>query len=177
MEHKASLFIHSALAALMCFPLSTASQQVQAQPTVAAPAVKARTSLSATKYDAKRDAASDLKSTIALAQRDGKNILIKVGGEWCPWCHIMDKFFDDNATIEQARLAGFVTLKVNYSPENKNEKFLSQFPKISGYPHLFVLDKNGKLLHSQDSDPLELGKSYDLKAMTNFIARWSPKTP
>jgi thiol:disulfide interchange protein len=173
MNHKALPFFRFALAALICLPFSVSTLRAQA-PT-SAPATKTSTSLSATKYDAKRDAAADLKSTIALAQRDGKNILLKVGGEWCPWCHIMDKFFDDNATIEQARLAGFITLKVNYSPDNKNEKFLSQFPKIAGYPHLFVLDKNGKLLHSQDTDPLESGKSYDVKAMADFIARWSPK--
>ncbi len=133
------------------------------------------TSMSATKYDPKRDPAADLSEALAQAKREGKNILLKVGGEWCPWCHIMVKFFDEHDALDRARVAGFVTLKVNYSKENKNENFLSKYPKIAGYPHLIVLDKDGKLLVSQDTEPLESGKSYNLKAMTDFVAKWSPK--
>jgi thiol:disulfide interchange protein len=147
----------------------------QANAIASQPAGKSAASMSAAPYDPKSDPELDLKAAIAHAQRDGKNILLKVGGEWCVWCHIMDKFFDDNAALEQARVANFVTLKVNYSPANKNEKFLSKFPKVKGYPHLFILDKNGKLLHSQDTETLESGKSYSLAAMTEFITRWSPK--
>ena len=105
---------------------------VSAQTSANAPPVApiASTSMSVTKYDPKRDADADLNAAIAQATRDGKNILVKVGGEWCKWCHIMDKFFDNNAALESARRAGFVTLKVNYSRDNKNEKFLSRYPKI-----------------------------------------------
>ena len=42
-------------------------------------------------------------------------------------------------------------LKVNWSKENKNEALLSKWPKIDGYPHLFVLDADGRLVHSQDT--------------------------
>ena len=42
------------------------------------------------------------------------------------------------------------------------------------YPHLFVLDEAGKLLHSQDTALLEAGKSYDLAKFTRFLKDWSP---
>jgi len=63
-------------------------------------------------------------------------------------------------------------VKVNYSPENKNEAVLSTFPKISGYPHLFVLDEGGRLLHSQDSGELESGEGHDPAKVLAFIQAW-----
>ena len=48
-----------------------------------------------------------------------------------------------------------------------------QDPRINGYPHLFVLDQDGKLLQSQDTSPLESGSSYDLARMTEFLSKWA----
>jgi hypothetical protein len=61
---------------------------------------------------------------------------------------------------------------VNFSPDNENKAFLSRYPKVAGYPHLFVLDKTGKLLHSQDTALLESGKSYSRERMKAFLLKW-----
>ena len=63
-------------------------------------------------------------------------------------------------------------MKVNYSEENQNKEFLSQFPEVPGYPHWFVLDADGKLLHSQPTADLEAGDSYSLPAMLLFVDSW-----
>ena len=78
---------------------------------------------------------------------------------------ILDRFLDANAEAGALRDRHFVWVKVNWSKENKNEAFLARYPAIKGYPHLFVLDADGKLLHSQDTGDLESGKSYDLAKM------------
>ena len=46
-------------------------------------------------------------------------------------------------------------MKVNFSPENENKELLSKYPQIPGYPHIFVLDSGGNLLHSQFTGDLE----------------------
>jgi hypothetical protein len=66
-------------------------------------------------------------------------------------------------------------VKVNWSPENKNEAVLSQYPKIPGYPHLFVLDATGKLVRSQDTGELEAGKGHDPEKVRAFLKRWAPR--
>ncbi len=71
-------------------------------------------------------------------------------------------------------LKNFVVVKVNYSKENKNEQFLSQFPKIPGYPHLFVLESSGKLLQSQSSGELESGDHHDHDKILAFLKKWAP---
>ena len=126
-------------------------------------------------YDPKRDAGSDIKNAVIEAQRTGKHVLLEVGGEWCTWCHILDRFFEQNRPLAELREKNFITVKVSYSPENKNQKVLSRYPTIPGYPHLFV-DQNGKLLHSQGTSKLESGKSYNLKGVTSFLRRWAPRS-
>jgi hypothetical protein len=69
----------------------------------------------------------------------------------------------------------FVVVKVNYSQENKNEKFLSKYPKVAGYPHFFVLNKKGKFIHSQNTGELELEKGYDHNKVVTFLKEWAPK--
>ena len=130
---------------------------------------------SAPKYDPKRDPEKDIRDVIAEAGRTGKRILLEVGGEWCSWCHTMDRYFDEHPELLEFREKSFVMLKINFSPENQNKKLLSRYPAIPGYPHLYVLDTNGKLLHSQDTSKLESGNSYNLEKFTAFLKKWSPR--
>jgi thiol:disulfide interchange protein len=128
-----------------------------------------------TNYDPGRNAEQDLRNAVAEAQRNGKRILLEVGGEWCSWCHIMDKYFDQNPALTKLRDDNYITVKINFSKENENAKFLSQYPKIPGYPHLFVLEKDGKLVHSQFTGDLEQGQSYNLQKFTDFLKKWTPQ--
>jgi len=127
-----------------------------------------------TKYDPARNADQDITAAVVEAKRTGKRILLEVGGDWCSWCHIMDNYFDQNPRLTAARERSFITVKINFSPKNENEKVLSKYPKIPGYPHLFVLDTDGKLLHSQFTGELEEGKSYNLQKFTDFLNKWTP---
>ena len=126
------------------------------------------------KFDPKRDAAKDVATAIQLAKSQSKRVVVYVGGEWCVWCHIMDRFFAEDAEVRTLRDAHYVWVKVNWSKEVPNEAVLSRWPKISGYPHLFVLDANGRLLHSQDTSLLEAGKGYDKAKFAAFLDQWAP---
>lgn len=127
-----------------------------------------------TKFDPARDPARDVASAVAKAKAEGKRVIVDVGGEWCVWCHILDRFFASNADLDHLRTSRYVWLKVNVSKENDNRAFLSRWPKVAGYPHLFVLDADGRLLHSQDTGALELGKGYDAAKVRAFLERFAP---
>jgi thioredoxin-related protein len=124
-------------------------------------------------YDPARNAADDIRDAVAEAGRTGKRVMLEVGGEWCIWCHHMDDFFEQNAELLALREKNFIMVKINFSEENKNEQVLSSYPPVNGYPHIFVLDRNGKLLHSQDTGKLEEGKSYNLTKFMAFLKEWS----
>lgn len=137
-----------------------------------APAATAGTGLPA-KFDPKRDAAQDVATAVAQAKSQGKRVLVDVGGEWCPWCHILDRFIAANADVKQLLDANYVWVKVNYSPDNKNEALLARWPKVKGYPHIFVLDADGKLLQSQDTGALEAGNDYDKPKVLAFLKQFA----
>jgi thioredoxin-related protein len=126
-------------------------------------------------FDPAKDPEKDVQDAVAIASKTGQRILLDVGGEWCSWCHKLDKFFQDNADVSGFMKKNFVVVKVNYSKENENQKFLSNFPKIPGYPHLFVLESNGKFLHSQGSGDLESGNHHDHDKVFDFLKKWAPK--
>ncbi len=130
---------------------------------------------SAKKFDPTRNPFQDLKNAIEYAQKTNKRILLDVGGEWCIWCHRLDSFIESHKNIKEFLEKHFVVVKVNYSKENKNEKFLSNYPEIPGYPHFFVLDKDGKFLHSQDTGLLEKDKDYDENKFMQFLEKWAIK--
>jgi thioredoxin-related protein len=126
------------------------------------------------KFDPARDAAGDVAHAVALARTQGKRVIVDVGGEWCTWCHILDRFIEANADVRALVDANYVWVKVNFSKENRNAPLLSRWPRIAGYPHLFVLDGTGALLHSQDTGALEAGNGYDRHKVIELLRRWAP---
>ena len=125
-------------------------------------------------YDPKRDAAADVELALAEARRAKKNVLLEVGGKWCVWCRIMDSYFEANPDVLKLREDNYVLVKVNFSPENENKAVLSKYGEIPAYPHIFVLDSEGQLLHSQNTGDLEVGKSYDKGKLVEFLRKWAP---
>jgi thioredoxin-related protein len=134
----------------------------------------AQTADSLPKFDPTRNPNDDLKAAVELARNTNKRIILDVGGEWCIWCHRIDAFIYNTIEIKSLLEENFIALKINYSKENKNEKFLSQYPQVVGYPHFFVLDNEGKLLHSQNTGELEKEKDYDKEKFIAFLNRWKP---
>lgn len=125
------------------------------------------------KFDPKRNASADLQAAIIKATAENKRIILDVGGEWCGWCRIMDYYLIENKDLAKIVEENFVWLKINMSEENENTEFLSKYPEIKGYPHLFVLEKDGTLIHSQDTAELEEKKSYNKQKFTDFLTKWS----
>lgn len=122
-------------------------------------------------FDPGRDAAADVATAVAQARAQGKRVLVEVGGTWCTWCHVLDRFFATQADVRQLRDEGYVWVKVNWSPRNRNEALLARWPRIQSYPHLFVLDDTGQLVQSQASGDLEAGRDYDRERVIAFLRR------
>jgi len=126
-----------------------------------------------TQYDVKRDPFKDGAAAVKLATETNRRILIELGGEWCSWCHKMDLFFDSNPDLKQKLHDTFVMLKVNVSSENNNAEFLKAFPRPNGYPHMYVSDKNGSVLYSQDTGSFVNKGQYSREAFLTFFNRWN----
>lgn len=128
------------------------------------------------KFDPTANPVKQLDAAKVEAAKSGKRILLDVGGEWCSWCHRLDQLYRSNPDLAEFLKANFIPVKINVSTENKNADFLAQFPKFPGYPHIFVLDEKGKLLHSQDTGALEEGKGHSKTKVMEFLKQWAKKT-
>jgi thioredoxin-related protein len=125
-------------------------------------------------YDPDADPAAELEAAVAEARSSGRRIILVVGGEWCSWCHILDRFVKEDPALHSLWDRHYATLKVHWDPDHPNGAFLARYPKIEGYPHIFVLDSDGRLLHSQNTGALESGRSYSSELVREFLTRWAP---
>ncbi|QOL26221.1 thioredoxin family protein [Thalassotalea sp. LPB0316] len=125
-------------------------------------------------FDDTRDPFKDAIHAINLAKETNRNILIKIGGEWCGWCHKMDKFLKDNPDIYAQLHNNFVLLKVNVSDTNENAEFMKGLPPVEGYPHMYVTTATGKMLLSKDTAEFLDDEEYSRTQWLTFIENWQP---
>ena len=129
----------------------------------------------AAEYDAARDPAADLAVATNRANTESKRILMVVGGTWCVDCRLLDTFIAEHTAVTEKLRESFIILKVNYSRDNRNEAFLSDYPDIEWFPHIFVLARDGSQLHSKDTRELYSGRYVDEEIFLRFLDQWTPK--
>lgn len=128
-------------------------------------------------YNPKADAQLDIKNAVAKAGKEGKHVLLQIGGNWCVWCIRFHNLTHSDTTLSRLLTENYEVLRVNYSPENKNEAALAQldYPQRFGFPVFVILDGKGNRLHTQNSAYLEEGKGHSPKLVAEFFQHWSPK--
>jgi len=112
---------------------------------------------------------------LALARDSNRKVLIEVGGEWCSWCHVLDRFLNEHPSLRSRLNETFVVLKVNVDATNDNAEFLSAFPRTLGYPHMYITDSTGTILFSQDTAEFLQDGRYSEQRIQAFLDRWDNK--
>lgn len=127
-------------------------------------------------YHPEADAKKEISAAVEKAKKEGKHVLIQVGGNWCSWCMKMEKLLSSDPEMKAELEANYVYIFVNYSKENKNLEVLKElgFPQRFGFPVLVVLDGKGHRLHTQNTGLLEEDGGYSKEKILNFFKHWSP---
>jgi len=128
-------------------------------------------------YHPEDDAQAEIDKAVSLADKEGKHVLLQVGGNWCGWCILFDKKVKSTAVLKSTVAENFVVYHLNYSKENKNKDVLDKLgnPEKHGFPLFVVLDGTGKRIHTQPSGVLEEGKGHSTEKVLAFLKEWSPK--
>lgn len=129
-------------------------------------------------YDPKENAEAKIAELVKQAQKENKNIILQAGGNWCIWCLRFNNFVHETPELKEIIEKNYLYYHLNYSPENKNEKVFAQYGNPGakyGYPVFVILDKNGKMIHVQNSEVLESGKGYSIGKTKEFFEAWIPK--
>ncbi|XZF15008.1 thioredoxin family protein [Chitinophagaceae bacterium MMS25-I14] len=127
-------------------------------------------------YDPSADASQQIKDAVARAAREKKHVLLQIGGNWCVWCMRFNKLVTEDTMLHRLSTENYITVHLNYSKENKNEKVLAQlgYPQRFGFPVFVILDAKGNRLHTQNSAYLEEGKGHSPEKVADFLKGWAP---
>jgi len=117
----------------------------------------------------------DLAAALKTAASAHKRILLDFGGDWCPDCVVLDRYFHDPANRSILE-SNFVLVHVNIGHMDANLEIASEYkvPLEKGVPALAVLDEQGKLLYSQKSGEFEAMRRMDPSEVTRFLVQWKP---
>ncbi len=126
-------------------------------------------------YNPKANAQADINAAVAKAKKEGKHVFIQVGGNWCIWCIRFHDLVEATPELKTYLNNNYETVLLNWSPENKNEAILKKFnyPGRFGFPVFLILDGDGKLIHTQNSEYLEEGNGHSVKKILAFLKNWN----
>jgi len=126
-------------------------------------------------YDPDLDGMEQIDKAVEAASASGKHVFVQVGGNWCGWCILFDKFVKEDAELQNLINDNYEVIHLNWSRENKNEESMERlgFPGRFGYPVFVILDGKGQRIHTQNSALLEEGKGYNRKDVINFFKSWT----
>ncbi len=127
-------------------------------------------------YHPEDNAKEKIAELIETAQKENKNIILQAGGNWCIWCRRFDLFRQENQELSELVNENYLYYHLNYSRENKNEEVFAKYGNPGeeyGYPVFIILNKNGELLHIQNSAVLEDGNGYSVEKTKEFLTKWT----
>jgi thioredoxin-related protein len=126
-------------------------------------------------YDTKANGNEQIKTALAQAKKENKNVILKFGANWCGWCHRLSDTFKTHAEISKALEENYILVLIDVE-EGHNEDVVKKYgePTQHGLPALVVLDKQGKQLHTQDTAKLESGDHHDADKVMAFLNKWKP---
>ena len=123
-------------------------------------------------YDPKRSPFKDGRAALELAEKTNRRVMIEVGGNWCVYCEIFERYLHKNADIAKAFFSTFVLLKVNVSDDNNNREFLSNFTRVNGYPYIYITENNGKVVYANDMREMTIKGRPDRDKLIRFLEKW-----
>jgi len=132
-------------------------------------------------YNPDQDARADLKIALEQAKKENKHVLIQFGGNWCPWCMRFHALVKGVPGVDSLMNENYIYFLLNVPREKEKRDYdlfrEFGFPNRFGYPVFVILDKNGKQIHTQDSDAFEYPskeiKGYDTTKVIRFLNMWT----
>ncbi len=131
-------------------------------------------------YDEDADAKADIAAALIRAQKENKRVLIQWGANWCGWCRILHKLFNEDKNIARKLLYEYEVILVDVAQFDKNidlaDKYGAEFKsKNAGVPYLTILNKDGNVVTNQETGSLEKDKAHDPEKVMAFLTEHQAK--
>jgi thioredoxin-related protein len=127
-------------------------------------------------YDMNLDPAAAVDAARTQAQRDGRKVLVVLGGNWCQWCLSLDDVMRNHEEVRAQLGKHFVVVKLDSAKAKALDEAWGK-PTRFGVPVLVFLDANGNPKHVQETGPLERWQgrilAHDPDRLIAILKRWS----
>ncbi len=128
-------------------------------------------------YDETANANAAVDAAFARAKKNGKRVLIDLGGNWCGDCIVLANLMQ-LPELKKFLAAHFEIVSVDVGRYTKNLDIPARFGvvdrlKSGGVPAIIVTEANGAFVNKNDISALEDGRHMTPQAIADWLAQWA----
>lgn len=127
-------------------------------------------------YDEAADAKADLAAAMDRAAKSGKQVMIDLGGNWCPDCRALSGALEV-PEIKAYIAAHYEVVPVDIGRKTKNLDIPAHYGiTLEGVPTVLVVDpKSDKLTNGDTILALGDARGMDPQAIADCLTKWAEK--
>jgi thiol:disulfide interchange protein len=122
------------------------------------------------------NANADVDAAFARARKDGKRVMIDLGGNWCADCRIL------SGLMELPEMRAFLAshyelISVDVGRFDKNLQVPARFgitTRLEGVPAILVATPDGRLVNAGRISAIEDARHMTPQALADWLAQWTP---
>ncbi|MEQ1830744.1 MAG: thioredoxin family protein, partial [Pirellula sp.] len=115
-----------------------------------------------------------IAAALVRARREHKHVLIEWGGNWCGWCFKLHDVFHKDPQVRPIVYEEFELVLIDERPNRELMLEYGGQDRKYSFPHLTILDWEGKILTNQETGSLEEGPNHSSKLVADFLNQWTP---
>jgi thiol-disulfide isomerase/thioredoxin len=127
-------------------------------------------------YDTSLNADAAVDDALARARRNGKRVLIDLGGNWCPDCRILAGIME-LPQVDGFLRAHYEMVCVDVGRFDRNLQIPARFgitDRLEGVPSVLIVDADGRLINAGHTAALADARHMTPQALADWLAEWAP---
>ncbi len=126
-------------------------------------------------YDVNADANSAVDAAFARARKNGKRVLIDLGGNWCGDCIVLANMMQ-LPELRPFLAAHFEIVSVDVGRFDKNLQIPARFgitQRLEGVPSVIIAEPDGRIVNPGRVAALADARSMTPQAIADWLAQWA----
>ena len=126
-------------------------------------------------YDEQADAKQEIALALVQAQSENKYVLLDFGADWCPDCHALAKFFEEDP-VKPFIDENYIIVHINVGYWDANLDISEKYgdPIAQGIPAVVILDANEQIVTSTQNGELATARPSTPQEILDFLQTWAP---
>jgi len=126
-------------------------------------------------YDENADADAAVNAAFARAKKNGKRVLIDLGGNWCGDCIVLANLMQ-RPELKRFLATNFEIVSVDVGRFNKNLQIPARFgitQRLEGVPSVIIAEPNGTFVNPGHIAALADARHMTPQAIADWLAQWT----